>query len=156
MITWGLCTNAIGSKGAPAFPPPYAPPPSILERLSWAENSKLSRLINAHAQNYHYHYFYYYIYQIYIYIYILNLYLAFSKYSRIASARLSSTLCSMYSTSIPCSSHLILIILKLDNFLQFLIFFLSKSKFWKIALVIFFILYVCNLFFYFSLWEKFK
>lgn len=30
-ITWGLWTNVIGSKAAPALPPPYAPPASITD-----------------------------------------------------------------------------------------------------------------------------
>lgn len=33
-ITWGLCTKAMGSNGAPALPPPYAPPASIFPNYS--------------------------------------------------------------------------------------------------------------------------
>lgn len=47
-MTCGRWTNAIGSKGAPAFPPPYAPP-SILVRLKRRFQSSYSGRAHAHA-----------------------------------------------------------------------------------------------------------
>ncbi|KYM81384.1 hypothetical protein ALC53_08152 [Atta colombica] len=47
-MTCGRWTNAIGSKGAPAFPPPYAPP-SILVRLKRRFQSSRSDRAHAHA-----------------------------------------------------------------------------------------------------------
>lgn len=47
-MTCGRWTNAIGSKGAPAFPPPYAPP-SILVRLKRRFQSSRSGRAHAHA-----------------------------------------------------------------------------------------------------------